>query len=236
MDEPPATSTPEAHSEGTPANTRRFQGNSWVRLLFVLVVLLAPLGYIISRQAPDLPSRVGNHLFPPALTPTATTPPLLITILRARPLRLPTLPSGSACPVTPAHMINSDTGDAVGEGPVYFYGPQSTIFFRLAQSSSTQRWGAGQLMFLIRPGVEGAVLVRGRQVDGPDEVRFGKRDEPDAELVFRAPAEASPGGISNPWTIAFEIIRLRTAGCYATQVDSETASSVIVFRAEPQRG
>ena len=32
------------------------------------------------------------------------------------------------------------------------------------------------------------------------------------ELVFRAPAEAHPGDISNPWTIAFEIIRLRAAG------------------------
>jgi hypothetical protein len=56
------------------------------------------------------------------------------------------------------------------------------------------------------------------------------------ELFFRAPAQAHPDNLPN-WTIAlYQVIRLRAAGCYAIQVDSETASDVIVFRAEPQQG
>jgi hypothetical protein len=90
------------------------------------------------------------------------------------------------------------------------------------------------LWLLIKPGVEGAVLVRGHQVDGSNEIRFGQGDAPARALRRPAPGQAHPDGISTPWTIEFADIRLREAGCYAIQIDSEAASSVIVFRAEPQ--
>jgi hypothetical protein len=91
------------------------------------------------------------------------------------------------------------------------------------------------VIFLIRPGVEGDVLVRGHQVDGPNEVRFGQGDTPAAELVFKAPAQARII-TDEDWSISFNTMRLHEAGCYAIQVDSEAASSVITFRAEPQQG
>ncbi len=102
-------------------------------------------------------------------------------------------------------MIDADIGAEVGDGPVYLYSVQSIVFFRPTQSSDEQGWVAGELWFLIKPGVEGAVLVRGHQVDGPNEVRFGEGDAPDPELVFKAPAQARlpttsriPGPSSSP--------------------------------------
>jgi hypothetical protein len=203
----------------------------------MLLVIVAPLGYLISQQSPDLLPHIVARYTPPTPTPIPTATPIpLATILRARPLRLPMLSPGSVCPVTPAQPIDADIGAEVGDGPVYLYSMQSTVFFRPTQSGGAQSWVAGQLGLLIKPGVEGAVLVRGHQVDGPNETRFGQGDAPDAELVFKAPAQAHPDGISNPWTIEFAGMRLREAGCYAIQIDSETSSGVIVFRAEPQQG
>ncbi len=237
MDEPPPASPLGDDHTGYPIIPVRSPGRRWARLLVIALVFVTPLAYIVSQQSPELLPRVVVALIPPTVTPTATATPVpLVSILRARPLRLPTLPSGSACSATSSHFIDIANGDAVGDGPVYLYSAHSSVFSRPVQSSSAQ-WGlAGQLWFLIKPGVQGEVLVRGHQVDGPHEVRFGAGDPPAMELIFTAPAQAHPGDISNPWTIEFADVRLPGAGCYAIQIDSETATSVIIFHAEPQQG
>jgi hypothetical protein len=75
------------------------------------------------------------------------------------------------------------------------------------------------------------VLVRGRQADGSNEVRFGRGDVPNTELLFRAPgnAQADP---PNGWTYEIDYTRLRAPGCYAYQIDGETFSDVVIFRAD----
>jgi hypothetical protein len=235
VDELPTTRPPETPAEGTPASGRRVRQLLWVRLLLTLVVLVAPLAYIIGQQSPNLLPSIVATFTPPTPTLTATATPVpLSTILRARPLRLPALAPASACPMTPERFIDTDIGDATGDGPVYLIDDEGTFFVPFAQGANPQVWPAQVAFFPITPGVQGVVLVRGRQLDGPNEVRFGKGDTPDTELLFDAPAQAHPGDLSNPWTEAIEIIRLREAGCYAIQIDSETASSVIVFRAKPQ--
>ena len=90
------------------------------------------------------------------------------------------------------------------------------------------------MWFLIRPGVEGDVLVRGHQIDGSNEVRFGEGDEPATELIFQAPAQARID--DTDWSIFVQYHAPALEGCYAIQVDSEAASNMIVFRAEPQEG
>ncbi len=92
MDEPPTTAPLDAPSEEAPAILRRSAGKWWLRLLVILLVILAPLGYIISQQSPDLLPSVVATFTPPTPTPIPTATPIpLATILRARPLRLPTL-------------------------------------------------------------------------------------------------------------------------------------------------
>jgi hypothetical protein len=123
-----------------------------------------------------------------------------------------------------------------GDGSAYLVTGGQAVPFPFAQSANSQAWAKqDRVWFLIRPGVSGDVLVRGHQIDGSKEVRFGEGDAPAAELVFQAPAQAR-NTHDNDWSISFNAMRLREAGCSAVQVDSESASSVIVFRAEPQQG
>jgi hypothetical protein len=237
MDDQPSTSPLEGRTEEAPISDQRSRKGLWVRLVLTMAVILAPLGYLISQQSPDLLPNIVAMFTPPtpAPIPTATQIPLA-TILRARPLRLPTLPAGSVCPVTPARTVNPGIAEAAGDGPVYLVDPHETILFLFAQTANSQVWAAQDgVIFLVRPGVEGDVLVRGHQVDGPNDVRFGRGNEPDAELIFKTPAQARLS-TDNDWSVSFNTMRLRQSGCYAIQVDSETASSVIVFSAEPQQG
>lgn len=68
--------------------------------------------------------------------------------------------------------------------------------------------------------------VRGQRLDGPHEVRF---DDPAiVELILEPGLDALPGG----WRDYPSFTRLQAPGCYAYQVDTETDSTVIVFRAE----
>jgi hypothetical protein len=235
MDETPTTAPLDAPAEEAPAILRRSASRWWLRLLVILLVILAPLGYLISKQPPDLLPNVVATFTPPTPIPTATPIPLA-TILRARLLRLPTLSPGSACPVTPAYEVSPGIAEAAGDGPVYLVDPQETTFFPFTQSANPQGWAKqDSVVFLIRPGVGGDVLVRGHQVDGSNEGRFGEGDTPAAELIFKAPAQARII-TDDDWSISFNTMRLREAGCYAIQIDSEATSSVIVFHAKPQYG
>jgi hypothetical protein len=234
MDEPPASSPLDVQPAGA-TNGKHSRRNLWARLLLTLAVIVTPLAYIISQQSPGLAPSVVAGFTPPTPIPTATVTPLpLTTILRARPLRLPTLQPHDACPVTPAHEVNPGITEVAGDDPVYLVTGGYAIQFPFAESANSQGWAAqDRVWFLIRPGVVGDVLVRGQQLDGSNEVRFGAGDAPDAELVFKAPAQARLAN-DDTWSISFNTMRLREAGCYAIQVDSEAASSVIVFRAEQQ--
>jgi hypothetical protein len=232
MDEPPTTAPLDAPAEEAPAILQRSAGRRWGRLLVILLVILAPLGYLISQQSPNLLSHV-SALFRPTATPTTMSPQALAMKLRARPLRLPSLPAGSICPVTRSHTVNFNFTVA-GDGPVYLFSPEELLLYTPARSTDRQGWGASQITFLVSPGTNNIALIRGHQLDGPSEVGFGKGDPPDTELVVTAPAQAHPEDLSNQWTQAFEIIRLRETGCYAIQIDSEATSSVVIFRAEPQ--
>ncbi len=237
MNEPLIPSPLDVQPAEGPVRGRRSRSGVWARLLLTLLVIVSPLAYIISQQTPDLVPHMVATFTPPTPIPTATATPVpLAMILRARPLRLPTLSSGSACPVTPAREVNPGITEVAGDGPVYLVTGGYAIQFPFAQSAHSQGWAKQDyLSFLIRPGVIGDVLVRGRQIDGSNEVRFGAGDTPDAELVFEAPAQARLSN-DDTWSISFNTMRLREAGCYAIQVDSQAASSVIVFRAEQQQG
>ena len=77
------------------------------------------------------------------------------------------------------------------------------------------------------PAHPGPFLVRGRQLDGPRQLRFGEGPQPDAELLLSAGGTArSP---DSDWFNWPSYSRLRGAGCYAYQIDSASGSQVIVF-------
>jgi hypothetical protein len=75
-------------------------------------------------------------------------------------------------------------------------------------------------MWIIAAGYTGPALVRGRQLDGPYQLRFERGVVPSHERRLR-------GGGDHPSTT-----RLRAPGCYAYQVDGLRFSYRIVFEAK----
>lgn len=193
--------------------------------LLVLGLLgAAPLLSLAGCQAP----LIGGS---PTPAPTATWTPLpdAWTPLRARPLNLPSLAQGATCPANPAHHVLDNYGDALGDGPAYVLIGGDTLDYAPAANFYSGEWGGNRILWLVNPQQSGPILVRGHQLDGPSELRFGTGAVPATELTFMASGGESDGWSSSPFTDA----RVRAPGCYAFQVDGTTFTEVIVFEAQP---
>lgn len=166
--------------------------------------------------------------------------------LRARPLRLPTVKPGAACPVTPVTklLIQLQTVTGMGDATIFVSSsnidkngvqhPQAGDFTHLA---STYR-GVLATWYVRLPEVE-PVLIRGAQLDGPEIVRFdGGIEQPkfaDNLLNGRTLPElliASNPSHDAPVTSWTTITRIASTGCYAYQIDTPASSTVLVFRAD----
>jgi hypothetical protein len=150
-----------------------------------------------------------------------------------RPLHIPHIAPGSPCPVTPARRVSPSFGTrpAQGPGPVYPIGGFPTLTFtyppqryQLWYGSS---WSGNKVLWIARPSYRGRVLIRGRQLDGSRDARFGSGLNPSRELRLSSVGGSSAGG----WQNRPSYTRLRVPGCYAWQVDGTTFSRVIVFKA-----
>lgn len=152
-----------------------------------------------------------------------------------RPLRIPTVVSGAACP---ASSVSRDlreigfVGSGFGPGPAYPVGlglgetatlryldpiPVGSIFYG-------SEWFGNKTLWVLDEAYGGPVLVRGRQLDGANIVRFDRGNPPLQELRI-AP--------SAPRTYP-SFTRVRAAGCYGYQVDGPGFSYVIVFEADAE--
>lgn len=153
-----------------------------------------------------------------------------------RPMEVPSLADGASCPTSPANgnlsRLGGFTSTAWGPGPAYpilapdrpvpvlHYLdpiPPQSVFFGSA-------WFGEKVIWVVdRGSYRGPILIRGRQLDGPNRVRFGGgRSVPSSELRLR-PTGISYGGYT----------RVRARGCYAYQVDGLGFSYTIVFEAGP---
>jgi hypothetical protein len=155
--------------------------------------------------------------------------------LRKRPLTTRRIPAGSDCPVS------ARTGDlgvfgfssiaAWGSGPVWpFIGDVRSLDVPIEfdPSGDYAVWGVHKDMFAIDPRYVGPVLIRGRQLDGDDTLRFEK-GEPgftDAERRNPLPELRLFGGYVHP-----AVTRVRTLGCYAWQIDGIGFERLTVFHA-----
>jgi hypothetical protein len=180
-------------------------------------------------------SCVGGRLNLLVLAATSTT--LLLPFSAAasspwpklhRPLHIPTLAPGAPCPVTPVTLTKF--GNAQGRGPVWpvLAFPQLSFSYPVQphQIYYPSDWSGNKVLWVARR-YWGPVLIRGAQVDGPNELRFGLNHVPGREMRLSSVGGHSPGG----WQNRPSTTRLRAPGCYAWQVDGTTFSRVIVFRA-----
>lgn len=143
-----------------------------------------------------------------------------------RPLELPTGGSGGSCAVSGATSAVSYVGPAVGPGPVY--AAQPTPFAVTSFIDSV--WDGGNVTWVAAPGYSGPVLIRGGEVGGSGSVGFGEGHVPEDELQLLVPSTQSSGepAGAREWP---SFTRVRSAGCYAYQVDGTNFTELIVFQA-----
>lgn len=142
-----------------------------------------------------------------------------------RPLRLPPLAAGGACPVSTIQRVSRIDGAVLGVGPIYAggLGSEGTVNLAgLAIGPATLR-----ATWIADPRYQGPVLIRGRQLDAASELRFGTVGGalPEYAAGWRQAAREPD------WRIWDVSVQVPAAGCYAFQIDGRDFSEVIVFQA-----
>ncbi|HCI79266.1 MAG TPA: hypothetical protein DHW02_06225 [Ktedonobacter sp.] len=166
--------------------------------------------------------------------------PTTLQMLQQRPLHLPVLAPGAACPTSPEKRIDPRLGIVQGNGPAYATIGTETItspaIFHYADAQhfangvDTQGWGGQKVLWFINPSYHGLVLVRGHQLDGTHEIGFDNASSP--QIMHQLVIDTSVGG--SPWPNSSGYTRIQAPGCYAYQVDGTNFSYVIVFEAVVQ--
>jgi hypothetical protein len=149
-----------------------------------------------------------------------------------RPLSLPSLATGASCPTTAPRQIVSWSGPAIGPGPVYSVGYDASGDIRWAGSLEDGGWYYIKIGWLVAPET-GPILIRGRQLDGGNQVGFGSDPGPSPELVLEASDAVGVSGSAPGWLNYVAYTRVRAPGCYAYQVDTGAGSETITFKAGP---
>jgi hypothetical protein len=226
---------------------RRALGGAVAAAAVVVVSALAWGGPVTTRSSG--PAGEGGTTVVPnrsagmTCTTAATCPE--ITALR-RPLALPAVPPGTACPVSASHTMPQGGGfstdyPAVGDGPFRLTGPPQVRYEDpppVGSSNAGTGWLWAKTIWHVDPGYSGPLLLRGGRIDGPGALRFDhylgaldQGDEPTGypDLAYPA-ATGDPGLRTMPSGVYFG-----GAGCYAIQVDGTTFSQVIVFQTVPLR-
>jgi hypothetical protein len=160
-----------------------------------------------------------------------------------RPLHLPTLAVGQACPAAPGRTFTEGRGPGLGAGPVYLLLPGLNDATLHAQAlpglfGSSRGWSGQQVLWVVHPLYQGPVLVRGGRIDGTGALDFnGGLDQPmeTTQLTKEPPLThlrlVGDSSYGAPWVEWLTYMRVREAGCYAVQVDGLSFSEMIIFRA-----
>ena len=156
-----------------------------------------------------------------------------------RPLRVLTLPPKKPCPTSPAKGNSAAIGQGVavplwGQGPAYPVLSEDqgrpVLNFRWPPALEMgPEWSGSKVLWFVDPRYGGRILVRGRQLDGDNELRFqdGRPAFTEAERLNPSHAlRIEEGSRDQP-----AATRVRAAGCYAYQVDGRMFSYHIVFEA-----
>jgi hypothetical protein len=150
-----------------------------------------------------------------------------------RPLHVPTLAAGGACPATEAEGTLGERGNldapgaaAFGPGPAYptlaSEGGRAALHY--LPNWGYEGWDGTKLLWTV-PRYNGPYIVRGRQLDGPNELQFDQGPNWSNKLHDELRLVGSYTRLNPAATF------LRAPGCYAYQVDGRGFSYLIVFEA-----
>ncbi|MDQ6693769.1 MAG: hypothetical protein M3014_05015 [Chloroflexota bacterium] len=200
-------------------------------------VLLSQLGTLQLKQ--KYPTGVTE---PPA--PTST--PDVFANLEQRPLRLPTLPPGATCSPTQGRLQDlpapafPSSAYVLGSGPVYPVAPSDPIGDAISPNGvahpSPQQNGTYRIKvpWISKPDYPGPALVRGRQLDGGNKVRFTYAqyyNQPQDEMRLD---ESNDNGTNYGWSFWPSGVEFASSGCYGLQIDGVTFTEAITFRVVAQ--
>lgn len=154
--------------------------------------------------------------------------------LIGRPIHIPTLVAGSPCPTSEAHGTLGERGNidvpdapAFGPGPAYptlrSDAGHAVLWYRVGWGYDG--WDGTKLLWTV-PRYRGPYIVRGRQIDGPNELRFDQGPQWSRKLHGELRLVGSYPRLNPAATF------LRAPGCYAFQVDGLGFSYLIVFEAK----
>jgi hypothetical protein len=127
-----------------------------------------------------------------------------------RPLRLPRLRRGARCPTSRVSRAAPGVGATLGRGPAYpvLVGAHA---------------GANKTLWAVAPRYRGALLIRGRRLDGRGVLRFWPGRKP--RMWWRGFwHEERP-----QWRYGASTTLVPGPGCYAFQVDGRSFSERIFF-------
>ena len=163
--------------------------------------------------------------------PVAFPPTIINWPALRRPLHPPSLAAGARCPATPTRTIVPGLPPMAGDGPLYpltTAGSGGTVYYDAPAASGPQ---GVVVTWVAAPGVTGPALVRGRRLDGPEALGFGRDQYP--ELQITPYDTGSPIGSTGYVALESDLTVIPAPGCYAYQIDTATSSSVVVFAAQP---
>jgi hypothetical protein len=152
-----------------------------------------------------------------------------------RPLHLPRVAPGGACPVSSVNRhvawsrINIFGGSGIGPGPVF---PGLGSGGHITVTQDTQYggpWLGTKVFWYVLPSYRGPVLLRGRQLDGQHIMGFNGTRTPKPELRIHeydtvAWSGQPPGSRGVP-----SGVRVLAPGCYGVQMDGTRFSRVVVL-------
>src|SRR2546422_1508958 len=214
-----------------------------------LVIVLAVLTAACGATSHGGPLTASSPAANPSVAPASN-----LADIRSRPLHLPAVGANHACPITPFHDLAPVVNGGKGKGPSFGFGPGPAYLSGIVQIYPD---GFDNEVWLIEPAYEGAVRVRGHQINGNGLVEF---QEP---ITFRAGDGFSSAGSPPPgppvrtvtidgvpvtfyeeldlpamsptdakgfWRQFFARTHIESPGCYAFQLDGVDFSLVTVFQ------
>jgi hypothetical protein len=153
-----------------------------------------------------------------------------------RPLHLPRLAPGTACPISRVDRridwtrVRIYGGSGIGHGQVYpGLGSSGRRLSATRDVEYGGAWARGKVFWYVGPKYRGRVLLRGRRLDGSQGLGFNGRRLPARELRIEpfdtVSWEGQPAGSRGMPAD----VRVRAPGCYGVQIDGTTFSRLVVF-------
>lgn len=157
------------------------------------------------------------------------------SLRQQEPLALLAQAEGSSCQFAEGRRVVAGYGLAIGDGPAYAVGQGPDAVYSLYNGRRGDGLSYQRVLWLSNPIYGGPLLIRARQLDGPNQVRF--REDLDSPLLAELELPTAGDGLANApgWRSWIAYIVLSAPGCYAYQVDGAGFSQTIGFQVVRER-